>query len=286
MSAASRVVVTGAAGRLGSPLVRALHERGFDVLGSDVRPLPESMFPFRQADLLDADQARDIMEGRDALVHLANHPNLRGHVPQHLFNENVRVDMNVFQGAAERGVQRIVFASSVQLVGSHVDARTVLRPPEPPAYPLDGATPASPANAYALSKQVGEIMLRYYAERCGVDAVAVRFPWICDCRRTVPRHVREPGESQWREGLGTITFSDAAGLIEAILGADLPGFRVYMPGVTTWRGDGSLSDAIRTRYPGLPPGTTDLVDRTVIREETGWEPRDEYGSGDSRTLFT
>ena len=273
-----KILVTGAAGRLGNPAARALHEKGYEVTGLDVVAPADSPFPFRQVNLLDVDQARDALRGMDVLVHLANHPGLFALSPQVTFNENVAMNMNVFQGAAEGGVKRIVFASSLQLLGSHPDGRTVTHPPPAPAYPLDSTTPAAPANAYALSKEVGETMLRYFALRCGMDGVAIRFPYIRPSLAKGFSGAAAARAGLIREGFSVISVADAVDLLLAVLESDLPGFRVYLPGVSMRCVDTPLPELIRLHYPELSPDTASLVDNRIITAETGWEPRSDYGS--------
>ena len=174
-----RVLVTGAAGRLGGAVVPVLVRAGHDVVATDlVTPATDLGAPVTVADLRDHRAALDVLAGVDAVVHLGNRPGIGRTPPQVVFNENVTINENVFQGAAEQGVGRIVFASTLQLIGSHPDTRTVVAPPDRPRFPIDGDTAPASSNVYALSKEVSEVMLRYYAERCGIVAVALRFPLL------------------------------------------------------------------------------------------------------------
>ncbi len=172
------VLITGAAGRLGSTVSSLLHREGFDLLATDVVDATDVPYRFEHADLLDHERGLVLLEGIDVLLHIGNHPGVGASPPQLVFNENISMNENMFQGAAERGVTKIVFASTLQLVGSHVDRRTVVNEPRTPAYPLDETMAPDPSNVYALSKTVSEVMLRYYAERCGIDCVALRLPLL------------------------------------------------------------------------------------------------------------
>ena len=119
---ARRVLVTGAAGRLGRAVAQRAHREGFDVFATDIEAVADVPYRFEQADLLDHRAVLDLLEDVDVLFHIGNHAGIGRRARQTVFNENVAMNENMFQGAAERGVGRIVFASTLQLIGSHVDA--------------------------------------------------------------------------------------------------------------------------------------------------------------------
>lgn len=272
----SRVLVTGAAGRLGGTVARLLHAEGYDVVATDIVETRDVPYRFEQADLLDHEEALDLLEGIEMLVHIANNAGLGPRPPQVVFNENVTMNENVFQGAAEQDVARIVFASTLQLIGSHIDERTVVNEPSTPTYPMDGATPADPSNTYALSKAVSEVMLRYYAERCGIDCVALRFPLLHNHEAAVGVALGEERFTDILEGFSGLTYDDAAALFLAVIESDLPGYRVYMPGTAHRHRDLALPDLLRAYYPDVAVTTSDLIDVSTIVEETGWHPSPGY----------
>src|SRR5690606_25277279 len=112
-------------------------------------------------DLCDEYFAHRVVEGVDAVVHLANHPNpVSGPTPQRLLADNVAMNVNVFQAAALLGVRCLVFASSVQAMIRR--DRPVHGPPFPiPYLPLDGDLPPNPGlSTYGISKEFGERLLR------------------------------------------------------------------------------------------------------------------------------
>ena len=70
-----RIVVTGASGKAGKWVVRDLVEAGHDVLATDVAPARDDCpAEFTRADLTDYGQAVAILDGADAVAHLANIP--------------------------------------------------------------------------------------------------------------------------------------------------------------------------------------------------------------------
>ena len=71
-----RVLVTGAAGRLGSHTCHHLVAQGHDVVAADSQYRRDLPVPLRMVDLLDRTAAYGLVEGCQAVVHLANHPDM------------------------------------------------------------------------------------------------------------------------------------------------------------------------------------------------------------------
>jgi nucleoside-diphosphate-sugar epimerase len=270
------VLVTGAAGRLGRAVSARLYEEGVDFVGTDIVDPGEVPYPFSPADLLDQSGVSRLLEGVDVVMHLGNHAGLGPIPPQIVFGRNTTMNTNVFQGAAEQGVSRIIFASTLQLIGSHVDSRTVGDPPPPPTFPLSGDTPAQPSNLYALSKAVAEQLLRYYADRCGVDCVALRLPLLHHGENLRGVNTGSETTIDILEGFTGLTYRDAAGAFLAVLRSDLTGYRSYMVGTAHRHNDLRLDQLIRTFYPHLPDDLPDLIDSTELSRDTGWEISDDY----------
>lgn len=270
------VLVTGAAGRLGSAVASLFHAEGYQLTTTDRVDVASVPYRFRCVDLLDHRAVTGLLDGVDVVLHIGNRPGIGSTPPQVVFNENITMNENVFQGAAERGVSTVVFASTLQLIGSHVDARTVVAPPRRPAYPLSGASLPDPSNVYALSKTVSETMLRYYAERCGISGTALRLPML---HRNDDRVLVGSGEEtdvDILEGFTGLTYDDAAAVFLAVVRADLVGFHVFMAGTAHRHRDLALPELIRTFYPELPDDTTDLIDDRAMVEATGWRPTGDY----------
>ena len=267
-----RVLVTGAAGRLGSTVASLVHRTGHELLATDVVDAGETPYPFRPADLLDHEVAAELLEGIDVVMHIGNHPGIGPRPPQQVFNENVTINENVFQGAAERGVGTIVFASTVQLIGSHPDVRTVVDPPGRPTFPIDGTTEPRPSNVYSLSKTVSETMLRYYAERCGIAATALRLPLLHHDEDWVEVGEGDETPVDVFEGFTGLTYGEAAALFLAVVQAELSGYHVFMAGTAHRHRDLSLSEVIERFYPDLDRELPDLIDNQPVTLATGWRP--------------
>ena len=158
-----RVLITGAAGGIGSVLREGL--RGaYPVLRlSDIAPLGEAQ-PGEEldaADIRDGAQVEAAMEGVDAVVHLGAVSVEDAWEPIH--EMNFVGTYNVFEAARRQGVKRIVFASSNHAIGYY--RRTQRIGPD---------VPLRPDSRYGLSKMFGEGLGRLYADKHGIGCVCLR----------------------------------------------------------------------------------------------------------------
>jgi UDP-glucose 4-epimerase len=171
-----RIVVTGAQGRLGRPTVAYCHAQGAEVLAVDALAGTGGYGQTLRADLTQPDEVYDVLTGADAVIHLAAIAAQRVHPSRHTFFTNVGMTWNILEAAARLGVKRVVIASSLQ-VNHTVTPRT---PIKYQYLPVDEAHPVSPQDDYGLSKLVGEMCARTFAEHWGLTAVSLRLPFIAD----------------------------------------------------------------------------------------------------------
>ena len=283
-----RVVITGAGGRLGEHCLAEISGGGFDVVGCDVRPVLSGPVRVETMDLRDAGPVAEFLKGADAVVHLGNHPGpLRG-MPARTFDENVTMNMNVFQAALDRGARKIVFASSIQVSASEpAEGQPVPPDARPPYLPLDGDCPPRPTNTYALSKWIGEVILRDFVAKAPVECVALRFPLLLMPNPAARNETRRP--PSWpppqdpppyriAQGISFLSYPDAARLIHAALRSSLPGFRTYLPALSSVPPD-RITEAVSRYYANVPLKCPieqfgSLVDISRITRETGWQPLD------------
>lgn len=166
-----RIAVTGGSGRLGRFVVDEL-ARHAEITVLDIAPGPS---PHRHIalDILSLDGVYRALEGHDAVVHLAAIDDAIAATPKRFFETNVEGVFNILQAAHERGISKLVLASSTAAFGLGRD-----NPDYPPRYlPIDEAHPLNPNGAYGLSKQVGEVVARGFAIR-GVTQIACLRPTL------------------------------------------------------------------------------------------------------------
>lgn len=274
-----KITLTGAAGHLGSRLGAALIEAGHTVRAVDQVTRRDLSVPVEVVNLLDREKCYALLEGADAVVHLANHSNDFMRDKQRLINENVTMNTNVFQAARELGVQNVVFTSSIQAIGqggkvgeNHTATLAYL--------PIDGALPARPTNPYGLSKYLSEEMLRFYAREAGMNCVAIRFPYLSRGLPGADHISNHVHTDRLNEAWSYLSFRDASNLIIAILAAPLTGFRIYCPAAQRPLSNQPIGTLIENYYSGIPlkkphEEIDSFFDISRIKEETGWEPQDE-----------
>jgi nucleoside-diphosphate-sugar epimerase len=271
-----KVTVTGAAGKLGIYVCQALVNAGYSVRATDKARMRRTPVQLEISDLLDREACYRLVTAADAVVHLANYSDNLMSDAQKLFNENVAMNMNVFQAALDSGVRHVIFSSSIQVIGNH-SSRWTDRGRCVPYLPLDGDTPANPGNAYALSKQVGEVMLSYFSRQAQMTCVALRFPWLVDPAKRKLSSRMPTRATKLEQVFSYLSFSDAASLIAAILRSQLPGFRIYLPAYPHNRLGQSAANLIRKYYQSVPlrcplQKINTLIDIAQIKRETGWSP--------------
>jgi nucleoside-diphosphate-sugar epimerase len=281
-----KVLVTGAAGRLGRATCPILQSAGMEVRATDRRTDPTVPYQIEVATLLDRERCYALVEGVDAIVHLGNWASAGSADAQTVFNENCSMNMNVFQAAMERGVRRIIFASTIQVILGQRPFGGIDAPvpqSDYPYLPLDGNTPANICNPYAASKSASEQLLHYFSRWHGTNAVAIRFPMLLTPSHYA--HIAKTLDQVWQgynldEAFTYLTFEDAAGLMLASLRADLAGYRVYQPAARSPWVMLSAAEIVTRFFDGVRlhrplHEIESIVDLSKIEAETGWCPQDE-----------
>jgi UDP-N-acetylglucosamine/UDP-N-acetyl-alpha-D-glucosaminouronate 4-epimerase len=170
---ASKYLVTGGAGFIGSHIVKRLVNDGGQVRVVDnlstgqARRLDalRSAIQFIEGDLAEEAIARRAVEGIDFVLHQAAVPSVQRSVadPVGTNRSNVTATLNLLESCRRAGVRRLVYAASSSAYG------------DTEVLPKHEDMPSNPLSPYALQKFVGERYCRLYHELFGVETVSLRY---------------------------------------------------------------------------------------------------------------
>ena len=169
-----KVLVTGASGFVGSALCGHLLAKGQTVTGA-VRSIPGKPLPgveYRVVSDLSAETNwREALTGMDAVVHCAARVHIMKETstdPLAAFREmNVKGTACLAEQAADNGVKRFVFISSIKVNGETTSGR-----------PFTADNTPAPEDPYGISKWETEQVLQKIAEKTGLEVVIIRPPLV------------------------------------------------------------------------------------------------------------
>jgi len=180
MDAPRRILVTGAAGFIGCNTAAHLLELGQTVVGLDnfatgqrqnieglceVAKRSNAAFSFVEADIRDAAICIKAMTDINVVIHLAALGSIPRSFDDPLATHQTNVDgfLNVLLAAKNRGIRRIVYASSSSVYG---DAQ---------GNPRQEHLTGEPLNPYAITKAINEQYARFFSKTYGMHIVGLRY---------------------------------------------------------------------------------------------------------------
>ena len=166
-----KAVVTGGAGFIGSHIVDALVERGFEVhvidnyAGGKREDRMNPKAAYHEVDIREYEKIAPIIKGATYVFHEAALPRVQFSIeqPELTFSVNVGGMVSVLRAAAEAKVKRLVYAASSS---AYCDQATL---------PLSENLPAQPKSPYGLQKYIGELSCRLWSEVYGLPTVSLRY---------------------------------------------------------------------------------------------------------------
>ncbi|MFV2035017.1 MAG: NAD-dependent epimerase/dehydratase family protein [Halocynthiibacter sp.] len=198
-----KIVLTGAAGRLGSYLREPLGKLAEHLVSTDIAGDIGKLYPgesYVQADLADKPAIMDLLEGADTVVHFGA---IGDEAPfDDILSANIIGAYNIWEAAAQNGVGRVVYASSIHAVGMHAKNDFI---------GVDAAH--RPDSYYGLAKCFAEDLASLYWDKRGVEAVCMR---ILSCAKV--NNARALGS--W------LSYGDLIHLVEQGVTAPTTGFSV------------------------------------------------------------
>jgi uronate dehydrogenase len=251
------VLLTGAAGTIGTALRERLPDLGWTLRGVDRAPVDG----VTSADVTSPAELDEVMHGAEAVVHLAGQPN-EAPWPE-IRHANIEGTFQVFEAARRHGVRRVVYASSNHAVGFT-------------PVPTEGELPADlgprPDTLYGVSKAFGEALGRYYVERYGFRVACLRIgtfgatppdvrslsTWLspADCARLIDACLRSDALSYalvWGVSANTRrTWSLAAGEALGYLPVDdAEAYAAHLPDATPYPSDGYVGGGFTSEGFGI-----------------------------------
>ncbi|MCK6454106.1 MAG: NAD(P)-dependent oxidoreductase [Alphaproteobacteria bacterium] len=197
-----RILLTGAAGMLGTYLRPHLHKR-WPLRSMDVKPVEKPMKGEEVvvADVADRPAVFKAVKGCDAVLHFGA-ISIEGEFDQ-ILQSNILGTYNVFEGARRARAKRVIFASSNHAIGYYPRERKI-----------DSDAQPRPDTYYGVSKAFGEALGSMYWSKYGIEHASLR---IGTAR---PEPVDRRGLSTWQ------SFPDLLQLICRCLEAQRLGFAV------------------------------------------------------------
>ena len=165
-----KIIVTGGAGFIGSHIVDALIDEGYEVhvvdnlsAGKKENVNPKAVL--HVVDIRDKEKLMPIFEGAKYVFHEAAMPRVQYSIENPIETNEINVTglLNVLEASRLNKVKRLVFASSAAVYGNQEK------------LPTTEDMIVSPLSPYAAHKYIGEVYLKLYAQIYGLETVALRY---------------------------------------------------------------------------------------------------------------
>jgi uronate dehydrogenase len=229
MNGSDRIVVTGAAGLIGSILRPELSRRR-RVTALDRVPGHAGVV----ADARDLDALSEAFVGHDVVVDLAARPSAE--LPwEEVYGNNIPATRTVLEAALRAGVRRVIYASSNSVIGGFERDEpyaSILAGRYEGLHPehisrLGADAPVRPDSFYGVGKAFGEACCRYYSDAHGLSTICLRIGTVnLEDRPLKPRHFAK-----------LLTHGDLVSLVERCIDAPASVVHAILYGVSanTWR---------------------------------------------------
>lgn len=244
-----KIVLTGAAGRLGSLLRAPLARMADTLVSTDIADSVGDLLDnetYIQADLADGDAIMALCEGAEMIVHFGAYVDEAPFEVIH--GPNILGSYHIWNAADKHGVRRVVYASSIHAVGMY-----------PKNQAIDTEVPHRPDSFYGLAKCFSEDLASLYWEKRGIEAVCLR---ILSCADVT--NARALGS--W------LSDDDCIHLVERAIDTPVTGFAIAY-GVSD--NDRSPVDNTKARFLGYrPKDNAEVFAEKILAEAPQADPQD------------
>lgn len=244
-----KLVLTGAAGRLGSYLREPLSKLCDTLVSTDIAEGVGKLYDgesYVRADLTDLEAMTALLKGADMVVHFGA---IGDEAPfEQILGPNIVGAYNIWEAAYRNKVRRVVYASSIHAVGMY-----------PKTEFIGTDVPHRPDTFYGLAKCFAEDLARLYWEKRQVESVCMR---ILSCAQVSnPRAV-----GSW------LSYGDLIHLVERAIDTPVTGFTVVY-GVSN--NDRAPVNNAGAHYLGYrPKDNAEQVAAKIFAEASPMDPTD------------
>lgn len=293
-----KILVTGAAGTIGTRLCEVLQQAGEEVIGVDRGPTkwPQIDSVSHIADLRYKEQLDTLPEDADVIVHLAANARVYELVehPEKAL-ENLVTVFNMLEFARLNNIKQFIFASSRETYGNI----------EPESYTEDMARIENCESPYTASKVAGEALVQSYRRCYDIDFVILRFSNVYGMYdksiRVVPRFIRQAQANETLTVFGKDKCLDFTYIDDAVAGirASIEKFDEAKNNVYNIAyGEGATIMHLAERIKELTGSSSDIealdsrtgevtkyvADVSKARQELGYNPQVPFDEGIEKTV--
>jgi nucleoside-diphosphate-sugar epimerase len=282
------VLVTGAAGFIGSQVCRLLRAQGHAIVVVDRQFAAPQPYPQLSGDITDAVFLTQAMQSHaiDTIIHLAGLLNSASRrQPEEAMRVNIGASLALLRLAAESGVKRFIYGSSISAYGAMPCATYGA---------VSEQQPAAPENVYGVAKRYVELVGQDYHQRGAFEFVALRIAMVVGAG--------EPNQSSpWRsqlfeqlrarqpvridlpfapaDVLPLVQVTDVAAAIAQLVSAGRPAYTIYNTPAERWTA-GELAAYLHELNPNvevaynqvLARGDPEVIDGRRFASEFDFHP--------------
>lgn len=244
-----KLVLTGAAGRLGSYLREPMTKMCEELVSTDIADDIGTLYDgetYAKADLASLDDMMRVLEGADMVVHMGAYAD-EGPFEK-LLGPNFIGAYNIWEAAARNGLRRVVYGSSIHAVGMH-----------PKTDFIDTEVRHRPDTFYGLAKCFAEDLGSLYWDKRGLESVHMR---ILSCAQVTSARAL----GSW------LSYDDLIQLVQRSIETPVTGFSVVY-GVSN--NDRCPVDNSRASFLGYrPKDNAEQFAEQILAETPPLDPRD------------
>lgn len=280
-----KVAVTGGSGSIGAYTVKEFTEHGYEVRNFDIAARTGEGVPCTRVDFSNFGDVVSVLQGYDAIVHLAAIIAPGRTSNNQIYRTNVVSTFNVLEAASLLGIRKICLASSINAIGAAFNVENHFK-----YFPVDEEHPRNPDEAYGLSKQTGEIL---------ADGFALRFPEMTISSMRYPavftpeRYAMLDGETPKRRK-ALWCGADIRDIVRAnrlAIEAEWTGHEVFFLNMANTTSETPTAELIATYFPDVElreefPGNKALISSRKAERLLGWkaeldfrEEKQKYSKG-------